>query len=64
MGCFLLWIGLLFYFPSPPKKRKEVEIGSQFITDFGPLTDGDEDSNGPYSKEGDFPHLRDRNDGN
>lgn len=58
------WLVVLFYFPSHPKKRKAVEISSQFMTDFGSLTDGNEESNGQYSKERDFPHLCDRNDGN
>ena len=55
-------VGWVFFFP--PKKGKEVEISSKLITDFGPLADGNEESHGQYSKEGDFPHLQNRNDGN
>lgn len=33
----------------PPQKGKEVEISSELLTDFGPLADGNEESNGQYT---------------
>lgn len=59
-GIWCLVLGLFFFL----KLKKEVEISSKLITDFGTLADGTEESHGRYSKEGDFPHLQNRNDGN
>lgn len=68
-GCFSggLWGDLVSGFGFvflPKRKEREVEITSKLITDFGALADDNEESHGRYSKEGDFPHLQNRNDGN